>query len=151
MTLPIPSVWIVDDDAAFRRILELAVRRHGATPRSFGSAELALEAFRSTKPDAVMTDIRMPGQSGLALLKEIRRIDPTLPVLVMTAHSDLDSAVDAFGSGAFEYLFKPFDIDAAMRLVLRAAHPARQQAAAHYAPGAIGTRPLPSARPPEKY
>jgi len=116
-----PSVWIVDDDAAFRRILELALRRHGAIPRSFESAELALEAYRSGKPDALMTDIRMPGQSGLALLKKVHIIDPTLPVLVMTAHSDLDSAVDAFGSGAFEYLFKPFDIDEAIRLVLRAA------------------------------
>jgi two-component system, NtrC family, nitrogen regulation response regulator GlnG len=128
------SVWIVDDDAAFRRILELAVRRHGAIPRSFASAELALEAFRSGKPDAVMTDIRMPGQSGLALLRKIRLIDPTLPVFVMTAHSDLDSAVDAFGSGAFEYLFKPFAIDESIRLVLQSRNPPAIQHTARCAP-----------------
>jgi two-component system nitrogen regulation response regulator GlnG len=123
MTHQTPSVWIVDDDASFRWILERALRQHGAVTRTFESAELALEAFQSGKPDVLMTDIRMPGQSGLELLKKARVIDPTLPVIVMTGHSDLDSAVDAYESGAFEYLPKPFDIDEAIRLVSRAARP----------------------------
>jgi two-component system, NtrC family, nitrogen regulation response regulator GlnG len=124
MNDPPLSVWIVDDDASFSWILELAVRRHGATARRFESAELALEAFRADKPDALITDIRMRGQSGLELLKQIRVIDPTLPVVVMTAHPDLGSAVRAYESGAFEYLTKLFDIDAEISLILRAARPA---------------------------
>jgi two-component system, NtrC family, nitrogen regulation response regulator GlnG len=124
MTHPTLSVWIVDDDAAFSWILELAVRRHGATAGSFRSTELAVEAFRTGKPDVLITDIRMPGQSGLGLLRKLRVIAPTLPVLVMTADPDLGSAVDAYESGACAYLAKPFDIDAAMRLILRAASPA---------------------------
>jgi two-component system nitrogen regulation response regulator GlnG len=119
------SVWIVDDDATFRWVLERALRQHGASTTSFESAELALEAFHTGKPDVLMTDIRMPGQSGLELLKKVRVIDPLLPVVVMTAHSDLGSAVDAYETGAFEYLPKPFDIDEAIRLVTRAARPAR--------------------------
>jgi two-component system nitrogen regulation response regulator GlnG len=124
MSHPTVSVWIVDDDASYRWILERALQKHGADTRSFESAERVLEAFRSGKPDVLITDIRMPGQSGLELLKKVRVIDPTLPILVMTAHSDLDSAVDAYESGAFEYLPKPFDIDELIRLVSRAARPA---------------------------
>jgi two-component system nitrogen regulation response regulator GlnG len=124
MTQPTLSVWIVDDDASFRWILERALRQYGAAARSFESAELALEAFRTGRPDVLITDIRMPGQSGLELLKKVRVIDPTLPIIVMTAHSDLDSAVHAYESGAFEYLAKPFDIDEVIRLVSRAARPA---------------------------
>jgi two-component system nitrogen regulation response regulator GlnG len=135
MTHPTPSVWIVDDDATFRWILELAVRRHGAIARSFESAELALEAFRAGKPNVLISDIRMRGQCGLELLRKVRILDPTLPVLMMTAHSDLDSAVDAYESGALEYLLKPFDIDEVMRLVLLAAHPALSHASSQTAPG----------------
>src|SRR5580698_5802739 len=124
MTHPTLSVWIVDDDASFRWILERALRQHGAAARSFESAELVLEAFHTGRPDVLITDIRMPGQSGLELLKKVRVIDPTLPIIVMTAHSDLDSAVNAYESGAFEYLAKPFDMDEVIRLVTRAARPA---------------------------
>src|SRR5580658_3822118 len=125
------SVWIVDDDATFRWVLERALRQHGATTTSFESAELALEAFHTGKPDVLMTDIRMPGQSGLELLKKVRVIDPLLPVVVMTAHSDLGSAVDAYETGAFEYLPKPFDIDEAIRLVERATRPIRRATVSH--------------------
>jgi two-component system nitrogen regulation response regulator GlnG len=124
MTHPTLSVWIVDDDASFRWVLERALQQHGAAARSFESADLALEAFHTGRPDVLITDIRMPGQSGLELLKKVRVIDPTLPIIVMTAHSDLDSAVHAYESGAFEYLPKPFDIDELIRLVSRAARPA---------------------------
>lgn len=114
-------VWIVDDDASIRWVLERALRNDGVTARAFDSAETALETLRRDAPDVLMTDIRMPGQSGLELLRRVRTARPLLPVIVMTAHSDLGSAVSAYEGGAFEYLPKPFDIDQAVALVRRAA------------------------------
>jgi two-component system nitrogen regulation response regulator GlnG len=114
-------VWLVDDDASIRWVLERALRNGGMTPRAFEAAEPALDALRRESPDVLITDIRMPGQSGLDLLKRIRDARPTLPVIVMTAHSDLGNAVSAYEGGAFEYLPKPFDIDQAVDLVRRAA------------------------------
>jgi two-component system nitrogen regulation response regulator GlnG len=115
-------VWLVDDDASIRWVLERALKSGGMSPKSFDSAEPALDALRNDAPDVLVTDIRMPGQSGLELVKRIRNSRPQLPVIVMTAHSDLGSAVSAYESGAFEYLPKPFDIDQAVDLVRRAAH-----------------------------
>ncbi len=114
-------VWIVDDDASIRWVLERALRNDGMTARAFDSADMALETLRRDAPDVLMTDIRMPGQSGLELLRRVRTTRPLLPVIVMTAHSDLGSAVSAYEGGAFEYLPKPFDIDQAVALVRRAA------------------------------
>ena len=119
-------VWLVDDDASIRWVLERALRNGGMTPRAFEAAEPALDALRREAPDVLITDIRMPGQSGLELLKKIRDARPALPVIVMTAHSDLGSAVSAYEGGAFEYLPKPFDIDQAVALVRRAAHASSQ-------------------------
>jgi len=115
-------IWLVDDDASIRWVLERALRNGGMTPRAFEAAETALDALRRESPDVLITDIRMPGQSGLDLLKKIRDARPALPVIVMTAHSDLGSAVSAYEGGAFEYLPKPFDIDQAVALVRRAAN-----------------------------
>jgi two-component system nitrogen regulation response regulator GlnG len=115
-------VWLVDDDASIRWVLERALRNDGMTPRAFEAAEPALDALRRESPDVLITDIRMPGASGLELLRLIRDARPTLPVIVMTAHSDLSSAVSAYEGGAFEYLPKPFDIDQAVALVRRAAN-----------------------------
>ncbi len=114
-------VWLVDDDASIRWVLERALRNDGMSPRAFEAAEPALEALRRDSPDVLITDIRMPGASGLELLRLIREARPALPVIVMTAHSDLSSAVSAYEGGAFEYLPKPFDIDEAVALVRRAA------------------------------
>jgi two-component system nitrogen regulation response regulator GlnG len=114
-------VWLVDDDASIRWVLERALRNDGMTPRAFEAAEPALDALRRDTPDVLITDIRMPGASGLELLRRIRDARPQLPVIVMTAHSDLGSAVSAYEGGAFEYLPKPFDIDQAVALVRRAA------------------------------
>jgi len=114
-------VWLVDDDASIRWVLERALRNGGMMPRAFDAAEPALVALRSDSPDVLVTDIRMPGQSGLELLKRIRETRPALPVIVMTAFADLGNAVSAYESGAFEYLPKPFDIDQAVDLVRRAA------------------------------
>jgi two-component system nitrogen regulation response regulator GlnG len=115
------TVWLVDDDASIRWVLERALRNAGLQPRSFEDAGSALDALKSAAPAVLMTDIRMPGMSGLQLAEEIRKTRPGLPVIVMTAHADLDNAVSAFASGAFEYLPKPFDIDQAVALVQRAA------------------------------
>ncbi len=115
------SVWLVDDDASIRWVLERAFKGSGMLSRTFEQAHVALEALRAEVPDVLITDIRMPGVSGIELLKEIRDSRPRLPVIVMTAHSDLDSAVAAYRGGAFEYLPKPFDIDHALDLVRRAA------------------------------
>jgi two-component system, NtrC family, nitrogen regulation response regulator GlnG len=114
-------VWLVDDDASIRWVLERALRNDGMAPRAFEAAEGALDALRRDTPDVLITDIRMPGASGLELLRRIRDARPALPVIVMTAHSDLGSAVSSYEGGAFEYLPKPFDIDEAVALVRRAA------------------------------
>ncbi|MCS6948699.1 MAG: nitrogen regulation protein NR(I), partial [Steroidobacteraceae bacterium] len=115
------KVWLVDDDASIRWVLERALRNAGMQPRSFDAAAPALRALADERPDVLLTDIRMPGRSGLELARELRESQPDLPVIVMTAHADLDNAVSAFASGAFEYLPKPFDIDQAVQLVRRAA------------------------------
>jgi two-component system nitrogen regulation response regulator GlnG len=120
-------VWLVDDDASIRWVLERALKHGGMSARVFDAAEPALEALRRESPDVLITDIRMPGASGLELLKRIRAARPALPVIVMTAHSDLGSAVSAYEGGAFEYLPKPFDIDQAVALARRAANAGMQQ------------------------
>jgi two-component system, NtrC family, nitrogen regulation response regulator GlnG len=115
------QVWLVDDDASIRWVLERALKNSGMQPRAFEQADRALEALAGGEPDVLITDIRMPGTSGLKLLDQVQAQHPKLPVIVMTAHSDLDSAVAAYQGGAFEYLPKPFDIDEAVALVRRAA------------------------------
>ena len=115
------DVWLVDDDASIRWVLEKALRQSGMKPRAFEQADSVLAALGRAAPDVLITDVRMPGPSGLKLLETIRSTHPQLPVIVMTAHSDLDSAVAAYQGGAFEYLPKPFDIDQAVDLVRRAA------------------------------
>jgi len=117
-------VWLVDDDASIRWVLERALKSGGMTPRVFEAAELALEALRGDAPDVLLTDIRMPGLSGLDLVRRLHETRPQLPIIVMTAHADLDNAVSAYESGAFEYLPKPFDIDQVVELVRRAAESA---------------------------
>lgn len=118
-------VWMVDDDASIRWVLERALRAGGMLPRSFESAERVLEALQRETPDVLMTDIRMPGLSGLDLVARLRADHPSLPIIVMTAYSDLGNAVSAYEHGAFEYLSKPFDIDQVVTLVKRAASNSR--------------------------
>ncbi|MFO0511737.1 MAG: nitrogen regulation protein NR(I), partial [Gammaproteobacteria bacterium] len=121
-------VWLVDDDASIRWVLERALKGGGMLPRIFESAEPALEALRTEAPDVLLTDIRMPGQSGLDLLRRIHGTRPQLPIIVMTAHADLGNAVSAYEGGAFEYLPKPFDIDQVVDLVRRAAQSVQRPA-----------------------
>jgi two-component system nitrogen regulation response regulator GlnG len=114
------SVWVVDDDRSIRWVLEKALQGAGMAVRTFDSAESVLEALHRERPGALFTDIRMPGLDGLQLLEQVGAEHADLPVIVMTAHSDLDSAVSAYQGGAFEYLPKPFDVDDAVALVQRA-------------------------------
>ncbi|HEX8962720.1 MAG TPA: sigma 54-interacting transcriptional regulator, partial [Rhodocyclaceae bacterium] len=115
------AVWIIDDDRSIRWVLEKALAREDIPSKSFGSADEALAALNAGEtPRVLVSDIRMPGTSGLDLLKLAKSDFPDLPVIIMTAYSDLDSAVSAFQGGAFEYLPKPFDVDQAVDLVRRA-------------------------------
>ncbi|MDJ0812465.1 MAG: nitrogen regulation protein NR(I) [Woeseiaceae bacterium] len=115
------NVWVVDDDQSVRWVLEKALRQAGMTARTFERAEHLLEAIAHGEPDVLITDVRMPGMSGITLLDRLHATSPDLPVIVITAHSDLENAVAAYKGGAFEYLPKPFDIDEAMELVRKAA------------------------------
>ncbi|TVP88075.1 MAG: nitrogen regulation protein NR(I) [Pseudomonadaceae bacterium] len=125
------NVWIVDDDRSIRWVLEKALQQEGMEPVSFDNADTALSRLQRQCPDVLISDIRMPGSSGLDLLAAARDQYPNLPVIIMTAHSDLDSAVASYQGGAFEYLPKPFDVDEAVALVRRAlAHTREQEALA---------------------
>lgn len=115
------DVWVVDDDQSVRWVLEKALRQADMQPRGFERAEHLLEAIDTEKPDVLITDVRMPGMSGIQLLDRISQSCPDVPVIVITAHSDLENAVAAYKGGAFEYLPKPFDIDEAIDLVRKAA------------------------------
>ncbi|MDT4792919.1 DNA-binding transcriptional regulator NtrC [compost metagenome] len=121
------TVWIVDDDRSIRWVLEKALQQEGMTTQSFESADSLLGRLSRQQPDVIISDIRMPGASGLDLLARIRELHPRLPVIIMTAHSDLDSAVASYQGGAFEYLPKPFDVDEAVSLVKRAFQHAQEQ------------------------
>ena len=115
------KVWIVDDDQSVRWVLEKALKQADMETRSFERAEHLLVAIDEEAPDVLITDVRMPGMSGIALLERLRKTRPELPIIVITAHSDLENAVAAYKGGAFEYLPKPFDIDEAVELVHKAA------------------------------
>nr|WP_316639928.1 nitrogen regulation protein NR(I) [uncultured Roseateles sp.] len=114
------SIWIVDDDHSIRFVLEKALARDNLPVRSFSNARDVLAALEDDSPQVLVSDIRMPGGSGLDLLAQVKERLPKLPVIVMTAYSDLDSAVSAFQGGAFEYLPKPFDVPRAVELIRRA-------------------------------
>ena len=142
MTKP-DTVWIIDDDKSIRWVVEKALQKADIITRSFSSGKELLAALQDDLPDALITDIRMPGMDGLELLGKVQRSHPNLPVIVMTAHSDLESAVSAFHGGAFEYLPKPFDIKEVVNLAQRACiHGRQQQDDAHRASTA-STEPTP--------
>src|SRR5258707_15658560 len=114
-------VWVIDDDRSIRWVFEKALAREGIPFKTFAQATEAMEALDAAgAPQVLVSDIRMPGASGLELLQTLRQRFPDLPVIIMTAYSDLESAVAAFQGGAFEYLPKPFDVDQAVELVRRA-------------------------------
>ena len=114
------NVWIIDDDRSIRWVLERALNQAGMQPRVFDSGESIMMRLEHEQPDAIVSDIRMPGVDGITLLSQIVDVHPDVPVIIMTAHSDLESAVTSYQTGAFEYLPKPFDVDDAVALVKRA-------------------------------
>jgi two-component system nitrogen regulation response regulator GlnG len=132
------DVWIIDDDASIRWVLEKALAKAGIATSSFENAEDALLQLKNSQPDVIISDIRMPGMGGLELLQRLREKIPELPVIVITAHSDLDSAVAAYHGGAFEYLPKPFDVEEVVDKVQRAC---RQSSSETVADASLGEMP----------
>ena len=120
-------VWIVDDDRSIRWVFEKALTRENIAFKAFASAREALAALEDETPQVLVSDIRMPGESGLELLQKAKERYPGLPVIIMTAYSDLESAVTAFQGGAYEYLPKPFDVDHAVDLIRRAVEESMRQ------------------------
>lgn len=127
-------IWIVDDDASIRWVLEKALARESLETRSFANAREALTAFETDTPQVLVSDIRMPGESGIDLLQAVKARHPGLPVIIITAFSDLDSAVSSFQGGAFDYLAKPFDIDKAVALIRRALEESLREASVEAPP-----------------
>jgi two-component system nitrogen regulation response regulator GlnG len=120
-------VWIIDDDRSIRWVFEKALTRENIAFKTFASAQEALAALDTETPQVVVSDIRMPGESGLELLQRAKALHANLPVIIMTAYSDLESAVSAFQGGAYEYLPKPFDVDHAVELIRRAMEESMRQ------------------------
>lgn len=120
-------VWIIDDDKSIRWVLEKSLARVDIAYKSFATADDALRALETELPQVVVSDIRMPGSSGLDFLQTLHQRQPQIPVIIMTAYSDLESAVSAFQGGAFEYLPKPFDINHAVELIGRALEQSRRK------------------------
>lgn len=118
--MPRESVWIIEDDASIRKVLHRAMSQEQLDTRVFSNAESALNALEVEAPNVILSDLRLPGMDGQRMLRETHRLYPDLPVVIMTAYSDLKSAVTSYQSGAFEYLPKPFDLDQAIATVKRA-------------------------------
>ncbi len=132
------SVWIVDDDSSIRWVLQKALQAANIPCFSFENPQdLLLQLETGQPPEVIVSDIRMPQMDGMVLLREVHKRFENIPVIIMTAHSDLDSAVNAYQSGAFEYLPKPFDIDEAVNLVQRALTHAREQSSKNQPPELI--------------
>lgn len=121
------EVWIADDDSSIRWVLEHALSQAAISHRSFESADELLEQLRLEQPNVIISDIRMPGTDGLKLLTQLSQQHPEIPVIITTAHSDLDSAVESYQRGAFEYLPKPFDIDDLLNITERALGQAKEK------------------------
>jgi two-component system nitrogen regulation response regulator GlnG len=124
------KVWIIDDDRSIRWVLEKALEQENIESQSFENGDKVLNALNREIPDAIISDVRMPGIDGLELLQQIHAVQPDIPVIIMTAHSDLDSAVKSYQKGAFEYLPKPFDVDEAVSLIKRAINHKHENASA---------------------
>ena len=117
MTSNIKKIWILDDDKSIRWVLQKALEKHSYDVTSFSNSNEAINHFNHNMPDLIISDIKMPGESGLQFLKKVKTKFPNIPIIIMTAFSDLDSAVDSYAFGAYEYLPKPFDIDEALKII----------------------------------
>ena len=114
------GIWVVDDDESIRWVLERGLSENGIEVKTFDSASKVIKKLETENPSLILTDIKMPGKSGIDLLDEVRELRPEIPIIIMTAHSDLQSAVESYEHGAWEYLPKPFDIEEAVSMVQRA-------------------------------
>lgn len=121
------NIWVVDDDRSIRWVLDKALTSAGFDTETFETADALMARLSSDSPDVIISDIRMPGSDGLQLLDFVQERCPEIPIIIITAHSDLDSAVASYKGGAFEYLPKPFDVDEAVALAKRAVEHAREQ------------------------
>ena len=130
-------LWIVDDDRSIRWVLEKALARASIPCKAFGVAQDVLNELEHDSPQVLVSDIRMPGMNGIELLRAVKRMHPALPVIIMTAFSDLESAVSAFQGGAFEYLPKPFDVDKAVELIRRAVDESVRESRADESPAEV--------------
>ena len=120
-------IWIIDDDKSIRWVFEKALARTELEFKTFSSVPEAMAALAKEQPQVIVSDIRMPNGSGLDFLQDIKQKLPDTPVIIMTAYSDLESAVAAFQGGAFEYLAKPFDVDQAIDVIRRAVEESQRQ------------------------
>ncbi|HAR80158.1 MAG TPA: nitrogen regulation protein NR(I) [Succinivibrionaceae bacterium] len=116
-----PMIWVIDDDASIRFVFDKALGVNHIEHRLFDSGDAALEALQKEVPDVIVSDIKMPGINGIDLIKAVHSKDDTIPFIIMTAHSDLNAAIDAYDNGSFEYIPKPFDIEQAIAVIRRAA------------------------------
>lgn len=133
------NVWVVDDDRSIRWVLEKAMQADGINVQTFKEGDAVIYELENSRPDVIVSDIRMPGLNGLELMSEIKHIAPNIPIIIMTAYSDLDSAVSVYEGGAFEYLPKPFDVDEAIELVQRAIAHHQDNSKAEDEPVSLGT------------
>ncbi len=114
------NIWILDDDKSIRWVFEKALEKENLSYKTFSNANEAINQFNHEKPSVIVSDIRMPGESGLIFLSKVKDKFPEIPIIIMTAYSDLDTAVSAFQKGAFEYIAKPFDIDKTLDVIKQA-------------------------------
>jgi len=114
------SVWILDDDKSIRWVFEKALAKAGLPFKTFANTNEAINQFNHDKPSVILSDIRMPGESGLIFLTKVKEKFPNIPIIIMTAYSDLDTAVASFKKGAFEYIAKPFDVDKVLEIINKA-------------------------------
>ena len=120
MTVDVKKVWVIDDDQSIRWVIEKALVKNGYEVSCYEEANTPLKDILANKPDVIISDIRMPGTSGIEMLDKIKKENPFMPIIIMTAFSDLESTVDSFQKGAYEYITKPFDIDNLLDIVDRA-------------------------------
>jgi len=114
------SIWVLDDDKSIRWVFEKALEKAGLEFKTFSNTNEAINQFNYEKPSVILSDIRMPGESGLIFLTKVKEKFPNIPIIIMTAYSDLDTAVASFKKGAFEYIAKPFDIEKVLEVIQKA-------------------------------
>ena len=120
MATNLKNIWVLDDDQSIRWVIEKALNRNGYIVKTFDSVEDAMDLIGTSNPDLILSDVRMPGKSGLDFLEIVKRDNPQIPVIIMTAYSDVETTVDSYKAGAYEYISKPFDINDLLKIVNKA-------------------------------